>query len=206
MSSSDGQSSIWLERLADGEADAVQQFWDRFGFRMQRLAEKNIGKKLAKRVDAEDVVQSACRTFFRRVGDGKLRVATSDKLWNLMCVIVLLKTRQVARFHFRDKRALSREVPMAPGAEDESDDRFQPTSSEPSPAEAAEFADELNQLLRNLEPEMQQVVQLKLEGYTNGEIGDKLAVSERTVRRHIQDVRQGMKQTLLDLQGQVDDG
>ena len=206
MSSSDGQSSIWLERLADGEADAVQQFWDRFGFRMQRLAEKNIGKKLAKRVDAEDVVQSACRTFFRRVGDGKLRVATSDKLWNLMCVIVLLKTRQVARFHFRDKRALSREVPMAPGADGESDARFQPASSEPSPAEAAEFADELNQLLRNLEPEMQQVVQLKLEGYTNGEIGDKLAVSERTVRRHIQDVRQGMKQTLLDLQGQVDDG
>ena len=206
MSSSDGQSGIWLERLADGEADAVQQFWDRFGFRMQRLAEKNIGKKLAKRVDADDVVQSACRTFFRRVGDGKLRVATSDQLWNLMCVIVLLKTRQVARFHFRDKRALNREVPMVPVAEDESDARFQPTSSEPSPAEAAEFADELNQLLRNLEPEMQQVVQLKLEGYTNTEIGDQLAISERTVRRHIQDVRRGMKQTLLDLQGQVDDG
>ena len=63
-----------------------------------------------------------------------------------------------------------------------------------------------DQLLRNLEPEMQQVVQLKLEGYTNTEIGDQLAISERTVRRHIQDVRRGMKQTLLDLQGQVDDG
>jgi len=205
MSSGDGQSSMWLERLADGEFDAVQQFWDQYGFRMQRLAEKNIGKKLAMRVDAEDVVQSACRTFFRRVGNGQLTVATSDQLWNLMCAIVLLKTRQVARFHFRDKRTLNREVSIAPTAEDESDVRFQPVSSEPSPADAAEFADELKRLLRNLEPEMQQVVQLKLEGYTNTEIGDKLAVSERTVRRHIQDVRQGMKRTLLDLQGQVDD-
>ncbi len=204
MSTENGQSTTWLERLAEGEFEAVQQFWDQFGFRMQRLAERNISQKLAVRIDAEDVVQSACRTFFRRVGKGQLSVATSDQLWNLMCAIVLLKTRQVARFHFRDKRTLSREVSSAPVVESGSDVGFQPASSEPSPADAAEFADELNRLLRDLEPEMQQVVQLKLEGYTNTEIGDQMAISERTVRRHIQAVRRGLKQTLMDLQGQAD--
>jgi len=205
MSTQDGPSNAWLERLADGEFEAVQRFWDQYGFRMQRLAEKNISPKLALRVDAEDVVQSACRTFFRRVGKGQLSVATSDQLWNLMCAIVLLKTRQVARFHFRDKRTLSREVAVDSSTTDESHVGFQPVSSEPTPADAAEFADELNRLLRDLEPEMQQVVQLKLEGYTNTEIGQQMSISERTVRRHIQDVRRGMKQTLMDLQGQADE-
>ena len=54
---------------------------------------------------------------------------------------------------------------------------------EPPPDEAAELDDELQRLLSGLDPEEQQVVDLKLQEHTNEEIAEKVGCSERTIRR-----------------------
>ena len=63
-------------------------------------------------------------------------------------------------------------------------------NSEPSPAEAAQFAEECARLLDQLgDPKLRQVALLKLEGYTDQEIADQLGCVVRTVERKVQAIR-----------------
>ena len=62
---------------------------------------------------------------------------------------------------------------------------------EPTPAMAAEMADTCETLLRQLADEkLQDIVLLKLEGFTNDEIADKLDCTTRTVERKLQRIRE----------------
>ena len=61
--------------------------------------------------------------------------------------------------------------------------QIDPAAAAPTPAEIAEFNDELTQLVASLPESEQQVLQLRLEQCTNEEIAEKLGCSERTVRR-----------------------
>src|SRR5262249_34853872 len=61
---------------------------------------------------------------------------------------------------------------------------------EPTPAEAAEMADECRRLLDLLDqPELRQIALWKVEGYTDEEIAAKLDCVPRTVRRKVQRIR-----------------
>jgi RNA polymerase sigma factor (sigma-70 family) len=60
---------------------------------------------------------------------------------------------------------------------------FHPPASGPSPAEAVEFADQFQKVMDSFDEEERQVVDLKLQEYTNEEIAERLNSSERTVRR-----------------------
>ena len=71
-------------------------------------------------------------------------------------------------------------------------------SSEPTPAESIEFADQLEQLLGVLDDEERTAVILKLEQHTNNEVAQQLKCSERTVRRIIDRVQSRWKQSLRE--------
>jgi RNA polymerase sigma factor (sigma-70 family) len=96
----------------------------------------------------------------------------------------------------RKKRGADREVAgaLSPG------DTFAgptPVDDEPTPAEAAEFADQFDHLFESLNDEERRIVELKLDGCTNDEVAAKLNCSERTVRRL-------MKQLQARLETQLD--
>ncbi len=59
-----------LVRFQAGEDDAGTALYTRYAERLMELASRSTGDELAIRVDAEDIVQSVFRTFFRRVSDG----------------------------------------------------------------------------------------------------------------------------------------
>jgi RNA polymerase sigma-70 factor (ECF subfamily) len=186
----------WVAGLASGDARTLEDFWVRYGPRLQGLAAEYMTTRLYRREGPEDVVQSVCRTFFRRVQIGQFELADSGRLWGLLCVITIAKVRQKARYHRRQKRDLNREHRID-GAADES---WSPgpalTSPQPTPAEAAEFADQLGQLLDGMDEEERRVVELKLEQCTNQETADKLGCSERTVRRILKRVQARLKRLL----------
>jgi RNA polymerase sigma-70 factor (ECF subfamily) len=183
MSNPDDRNDAWLAALLDGEARTVEQFWGEYGERLNRLAERHLSSRLSRRVGADDVVQSVCRTFFRRAREGQFELSDAEALWRLLCVITLTKCRMTARFHGRERRGINREQPLdaAPG------DSIGPGNAiaggEPPPDQAAELDDELQRLLSALDPEQQQVVDLKLQELTNEEIAEQIGCSERTVRR-----------------------
>jgi RNA polymerase sigma-70 factor, ECF subfamily len=167
--------------LRAGDGRVVQDFCDQYGGPLHRLADKHLAPGLRRRVGPEDVVQSACRTFLRRAKGGEFHLVDSESLWRVLCAITLTKVREQARFHRRQKRGLDQEQPM-PSSGD-SRPGFDPVDPNPSPAEAAAFADQFQQLLGSLDEEERRIVELKLEDCTNDEVAERLGSSERTVRR-----------------------
>lgn len=186
----------WMTRLVEGDSLVEHDFWNQYGERLQRLAAQHLSSGLRRRVGAEDVVQSACRTFLRRAQGGQFELSDSESLWRLLCAITLTKVRQQARFHGRQKRAIGQERHLGPEGSRAAAGHV--VSQEPTPAEAAEFADQLEQLLSLLDDEEREVVILKLEQNTNEEAAQQMQCSERTVRRILKRVQTRLKQNLLE--------
>ncbi len=173
-----------IQGLRTGDRLIVQEFCEQYGGLLERLAERHLSEGLRRRVGAEDVVQSAYRTFLRRAQAGEFQLADSEGLWRLLCAITLAKVRELARYHGRQKRGFEQEVPLG-----KSEEPFGLVAPGPSPAEAAEFADQFQQLMASLDEEERRFVDLKLQQCTNLEVAARLGCSERTVRRILKRVQ-----------------
>src|SRR5262245_53695253 len=192
----------WLTALVDGEEAAVAEFWREYGGRLNRLADRHLSPQLQRRVGSDDVIQSVCRTFFRRAREGQFKLPDAEALWRLLCVITLTKCRLVARFHLRGRRTLDREQPLD-GRPGETAGPAEAVAAQLPPDQSAEMGDELARLLAALDPEEQQVVDLKLQEHTNGEIAQKTGCSERTVRRIVQRVQSRLRGILDESSGNL---
>jgi RNA polymerase sigma-70 factor, ECF subfamily len=189
-------SAAWLNALLDGDEAAVAEFWREYGGRLNRLADRHLSPQLQRRVAADDVIQSVCRTFFRRAREGQFELADAEALWRLLCVITLTKCRLLARFHGREQRGLDREQPLAGAVERSGAAPHEPAADDPPPEQAAELADELAKLLSGLDAEEQQLVELKLQERSNDEIAAQMHCSERTVRRVLHRVQSRLRRLL----------
>jgi RNA polymerase sigma-70 factor (ECF subfamily) len=188
----DQQWQRMIVGLRDGNRSAVSEFCDRYGKSLERLAERHLTGGVRRRIGAEDVVQSACRTFLRRAQIGEFELADAEGLWGLLCAITLTKVREQTRFHLRQKRGLDREVHQAEMSSTDGRRLFDRADNEPTPAEAAEFADQFTQLVAGLDEEERQLVDLKLQQFTNDEIAVQMGCSERTVRRILKRVQSAL--------------
>lgn len=167
-----------IGRWQSGDVSAAEEIHYRYSQRLCALAEVQIGQRLRRRVDPEDIVQSVFRTFFRRAADGQFLIDHSCSLWHLLVRITINKVRLRAQYHHADKRNLAIEVyaggeQLAPEA----------VAREPSPEEAAALADEIETLLRRLEPPEIEILQLALQGHSTPEIAERLGRSRWTIRR-----------------------
>jgi RNA polymerase sigma factor (sigma-70 family) len=189
---SDQQWQRMIVGLRDGNRTVVREFCEHYGKSLERLAEKHLTGGVKRRIGAEDVVQSACRTFLRRAQIGEFELADAEGLWGLLCAITLTKVREQTRFHLRQKRGLDREVHQAEMSGTDGPRLFDRADHEPTPAEAAEFTDQFTQLVSGLDEEERQLVDLKLQQFTNDEIAVQMGCSERTVRRILKRVQSAL--------------
>jgi RNA polymerase sigma-70 factor (ECF subfamily) len=186
------EQTQWQELVAAlgaGDAAKAEEFWRQFGPVLHRIADKNLGERWRRRFGPEDVAQSVCRTFFRRARGGQLRLSDGESLWALLCAITLNKIREKVRFHSRQKRSLDKEAHALPSPDESTASGFALFAPDPTPAQAAEFADQLEQLLSVLGEEERQILDLKLQDCTNEEVAQRLGKSERTVRRILKHVQ-----------------
>lgn len=167
----------WFEALAANDPDAVAEFWQNYAGPLRRVAQKQISKSLARRIDADDVLQSACRTFFRRIGQGEFECQSDDDLWRLLLTITLNKVRMQARYHARQCRGMEREQAV----------ELETTAANHAGNEPAlrqvEFADYLESIFRHFDEEPREVLERMLDGQTQTQIASAMEISERTVRR-----------------------
>lgn len=166
--------------LLIGNEDSYRVFWECYGKRLDGVARKYMPRGLARRMEPADVVQSVCKSFFRRATGGEIQLTDADSLWGLLCAITLNKMRMKQRFHMAKKRALSREQDVSG-----QDERSAPVAvaKGESPDETVMFEDQFDELMTKLEKSERRILRMKMDGYTNTEIAAKLDCSERTVRR-----------------------
>jgi len=184
---SEHASAELVERWRQGDEEAAAQLFRRFAHRLIGLAASRLSKPLGRRVDPEDVVQSAYRSFFSAARKGEFTLNRSGDLWKLLVSITLHKLQKQAERHAAGKRALAQERQL----DGPSENAFMElvTSREPSPLEAATLVEDVQNLLRQLEPHQRPILELRLQGFDHGEISDKTELSERTVRRTLGHVK-----------------
>jgi len=177
-----------MAELRAGSNTAAEEIFRRYAGRLIALARNNLDGRLRQKIDADDVVQSALKSFFHRQADGQFDLGDWDGLWSLLVTITLRKAgHQVERFH-----AACRDVRRehAKPALEESAASWQALGNEPSPSHAAMLAETVENVLRSLADDRErQIVSMSLQGFDVAEISVHVGRSERTVNRVLERLR-----------------
>ena len=184
MSEHDDDSLI--RRYRDGDEGAARELFDRYVERLLALARRRISQRLASRVDPEDVVQSVFRTFFDRAKAGQFQLDDPDDVCKLLARITVHKTLRQIAYHKAAKRDPSLEAAQSTEGQDR---LMELLDREPTPDDANAFMDQLEHFLGALRPQDRQILELRMQGYNNLEIAEKLEVSDRKIRRLMERVR-----------------
>jgi RNA polymerase sigma factor (sigma-70 family) len=171
---------------------AAQLIWRRYFRDLLELARNNLNKRIRRREDEEDVLQSMYKSFCLRQQRGEFDLAGRDALWKLLVTITLRKARNAAKKQGREMRDVAREQAVTDGDETSSAGWAleQMDAAGPSPAEAAVLNEALERRLGALaDPELRQIALWRLEGYSNREIAEKLDCTERSVERRLERIR-----------------
>lgn len=167
-----------LHRLQAGDESAAEELFHEYVYRLVHLARHRMSSKLQRRLDPEDVVNSAFRSFFRRSREGAFQIRESGDLWKLLAAITINKVRRQARHQGAKKRGLDAQSSgNFFGIEPEAFAR------DPSPQDAAILLEELERVHGMLSESQQQILELRGQGYSVVEAADKMGCTERTIYR-----------------------
>jgi RNA polymerase sigma-70 factor, ECF subfamily len=180
-----------VTRLQDGSQRAATELFERYANRLIALARSRLRERLRPRVDPEDVVQSALRSFFVGNGAKKFDIQDPDALWGLLTVITLRKcSRQIERY-YASRRDIRREY--RPDQADDSTAGMEFFAEGPRPEEAAALTELVERILADLEPRERQILTLYLQGTDTDEIARHISRSKRTVERVLERVRRQLE-------------
>lgn len=194
MNESQFDSVQLLQQWRNGDERCAAILFDRYVERLVALARTKLSSRMQRRVAAEDVVQSAYRSFFVKAGDGRYTLESSGDLWRLMAAITISKVRGQVEFNSAKKRAVYDEASM----NDRSGFGISPeqTAREPDPAEAIGVVEELEAVMSGLSPLHRQILELRLQHDSVEEIAVEVERSERTIRRVLKNIRGDLHQRL----------
>jgi RNA polymerase sigma factor (sigma-70 family) len=185
-----------MARLRAGDEAAAHEIFQRFVGKLVQLARRQFDAVLRGKVDPEDVVQSAYKSFFLRHSAGKVEVQDWGNLWGLLTVITLRKCLDRVEYHHAERRDVQREAAAQPGAAG-AEPWWEAVACEPTPQEAAVLAETVEQLVRGLEEDERPILEMSLQGYTTQEICERLGLAARSVRRLRERVRKRLERMQL---------
>jgi RNA polymerase sigma-70 factor (ECF subfamily) len=178
-----------VARWRNGDQEAASQLFERYAHRLAALVRGRLSARFAQRLDAEDVVQSAYRSFFGAVREGRFAIERGGDLWRLLVVMALHKLQHQVRHNSAEKRAVVREQNDVPH-----DQRLVDLiAHDPSPIEAVALTDQLEEVMRQLDPLHRRMLELRLQGHDWAEIAAATQRTQRTVRRVLERVKERLQ-------------
>lgn len=185
--------TVWIESLKAGDADAASKLWRRYFEGLVRLARARLRGAPRAVADEEDAALDAFDSFVRGASRGRYpRLDDRDDLWRLLVIITERKAIDQAQHERRRKRGGGRVISMASSGGDGHPGEAPSCIADamPTPEFAAMVADECRSLLGKLRDDsLRQVALMRMEGYTNEEVADRLGCSLRTIARKIELIR-----------------
>ncbi|MFN7806780.1 MAG: ECF-type sigma factor [Planctomycetaceae bacterium] len=197
---SPGSVTHWLSLLRAGDPQAPEALWDRYFAQVLRLAHQQLLGLRDRSHDAEDVALSTLNALCQAAQHGRLaNVQDRHDLWRLLVTCTLNRARNLRSHENRLKRRA--ELVAETGPRPEAGLGNVP-STEPTPEEAAQLADELRHVMQRLDAEdptqrLREVALLKLEGYTVEEIARRQQCARKTVSLRLSVIRGLWRKELL---------
>jgi RNA polymerase sigma-70 factor (ECF subfamily) len=180
-----------MTRLRAGDQNAAAELFQRFAGRLILLARDRLGPLVKGKVDPEDIVQSALRSFFVRHADGRIAPRGWGGLWAILTTITLRKCGHQVDYWTAACRDVRREA-IRP-ADDLSDPGWLMLASDPTPSQAAILVETVRRIEADLEEYHRDIFRLALGGYKSPEIANRVRVTERTVQRVLKRIRERLE-------------
>lgn len=191
----EGESSIQLlNRWREGDQEAATELFDKYVKRLCALARSRLSNRMQRRVEPEDIVQSAYRSFFRHAED-RYELEKPGDLWRLLAAITVSKVRGQVEFHSAQKRGIYLEQSVK---SDGSVIHVSPeaVAEDPSPEEAAAVTEEVTNIIRELDDFGRTVFELSMQNQSIEQIAETVERSQRTIRRTLQNIRESLEKKL----------
>jgi RNA polymerase sigma factor (sigma-70 family) len=189
----DGSVTHWLKKLTSEEASvAERELFDRYFVKLVEVARQKLKAASRSVEDEEDLALSAIDSFFRRAGGGDFpQLSRRHELWSLLVTIVTRKAvNQLKKDQALKRGGAHHKRPLRHEGDSSRCSLPELMANEPDAEPLAQLREELHRRLDLLEGEMlREVALLRLQGFTNVEIGERLGIAERTVRRKINRIR-----------------
>jgi RNA polymerase sigma-70 factor (ECF subfamily) len=177
-----------LRRFRRGSQDAATELYLRYAHRLRALVRAHCSAALARRLDADDIVQSVFRRFFSRVSQGDYDVPPGEELWGLFLVIALNKIRAEEAYHRAGKRDVRVTVEEPPKE-----------IAGPHGGDEAAFAVlqmTIDDALGRMPELLRTMVEMRIQGHEVTDIAAATGRSKRTVERSLQDIRNQLRALL----------
>jgi len=181
------RSAELLNRVARGDDAAEVAVYERYAARLLSLAEQRLGDRFRARASAEDVTQSAWRSFFLHARGGRFEASQAGDLWRLLAKITMHKLGRQLERHTAARRDVRQEFATEPAALVE---------RQPAVVDVVAAAELLQLALADLPTAQRGVIEGVLSGMSLEQLATQSGRSVRTARRLLQQARQAIEDRL----------
>jgi RNA polymerase sigma factor (sigma-70 family) len=173
-----------LSRIKDGDEGAARELLTRYESKVRLVVRRQLPRLLRSRFDSLDFLQSVWGSFFHKIRTGPNDLNEEQSLITFLAWAARNKVIDEYRRAATQKQDITREQRLG-----DQEDREACLAVGDTPSQLAE-ANETYDRLRDLLPEGRRVIlDLKADGYSCREIGDRIGMSERTVQRVLEDLK-----------------
>src|SRR5436190_4901553 len=175
----EGDITGFLARIQSGDEAAARELLSRYEAEVRLVVRRQLPRLLRSRFDSLDFLQSVWGSFFHRVrhAPGPAEFEDSRHLVAFLARAAKNKVIDEYRRAASLKQDMHREEPLW-GEGRRPKELADPIDSPSELAQAREFFGKLRELLPE---ERRAILELKADGLSSKDIGDRLGISERTV-------------------------
>ncbi len=182
-----------IARAKAGDETAIGEFLSRFEPEVRIMVRGRLPRMLRTQFDSMDFVQAVWQSFFADLQSSSRQFENVHHLRGFLAGVARNKVYEEHRRLTRTKKhALAREQSLyvRRGSREL---ELALISPEPTPSQAVQASDRLAQLVARCSPLEAQIITLRHQEMTFDEIARRTGVSERSVRRIIDEARERME-------------
>jgi DNA-directed RNA polymerase specialized sigma24 family protein len=189
------QFSSLLDRVRQGDDQAIAKLWEDYYQQLVRIAAKRLPAGLRRAGDEEDIALSAFHSFIAGVRRDQFPdLSGRDNLWGLLITLTGRKVHAHLRHQTRQKRGggsvRGESVFMDRAGDTKAGGIGGITGDAPAADIHVELAEACELLLSQLDDEqLKQIAVMRMDGFLVDEIADRLELSKRAVERRLQLIR-----------------
>ena len=179
----------FLRRIQAGDDGAARELLSRYEAEVRLVVRRQLPRLLRSRFDSLDFLQSVWGSFFRRMRTAPTEFEDSRHLVAFLARAAKNKVIDEYRRAASRKHNMHREEPLW------LDGRRPRDVPDPidSPSEVAEAHEVLMRLCELMPVGRRTILEMKAQGLSSKDIGEKLGISERTVQRVLEELRRRME-------------
>jgi RNA polymerase sigma factor (sigma-70 family) len=209
-----GSITLLIDQLNSENAairrQAESAIWERLSPMLLALLSHRLAPGIRRREDEEDIANDAFKSFCLRQSRGEFKPQDRTALKKLLWAIAYRKLCNVVEWHSAARRDYRRDRSASPaearGADSSSawlllDVIEAPRSSQEMEALLDEALEPILKTLNN--PELRDILRLRLEDETTQEISKRFGFTERTVQRRMEEIRRKLASLEPELKGLV---